>query len=95
MSANNIDLSAGTFFTKTITANTTLTVTNVGSSTVMTSFILELTNGGSRTITWWSGISWANGTVPSLTATGVDVLGFYTSDGGLTWRGLVLGKNMS
>jgi len=94
MAANNIDLSAGGYFTKTISAATTLTVSNVPSSGTGVSFILDLTNGGSSAITWWSGVKWAGGASPTLTASGRDVLGFFTHDGGTTWTGLVLGKDV-
>lgn len=93
MAANAIDLSAGNLFTKTISGATTLTTSNVPASGTLASFILDLTNGGSATITWWSGVKWAGGTAPTLTASGVDVLGFYTHDGGTTWRGMVLSKD--
>lgn len=93
MGANNIDLATGNVFTKTITATTTLTVSNVLASGNANSFILELTNGGAYAITWFSGIKWAGGTVPTLTASGVDILGFYSHDGGTTYRGIVLAKD--
>lgn len=89
MSANDIDLSAGNAFTKTITAATTLTVSNVPTTGTFIAFILDLTNGGAFTVTWWSGIKWESGTVPTLTASGRDSLGFYTYDGGTTWTGLI------
>lgn len=94
MGANNIDLATGNFFTKTISGATTLTVSNVPASGTAASFILDLTNGGSGAITWWGGMKWAGGTAPTLTASGRDVLGFYTHDGGTTWTGLVLGKDV-
>ena len=94
MGANNIDLTAGNYFTKTISGATTLTVSNVPTTGNAASFILDLTNGGSATITWWSGMKWAGGTAPTLTASGRDALGFYTYDGGTTWTGLVLGKDI-
>ena len=93
MAANAIDLSLGTVFTKTITANTTFTVSNVPATGTVASFILELTNGSAFTTTWWSGIKWTSGTAPTLTASGLDILGFYTHDGGTTWRGLVMSKD--
>lgn len=92
--ANNIDLATGNVFTKTISAATTLTVSNVPATGTTASFILDLTNGGSAAITWWSGVKWAGGTIPTLTAAGRDVLGFFTHDGGTTWTGLVLGKDV-
>jgi energy-converting hydrogenase Eha subunit C len=94
MGANDVSLSSGNYFTKTISGATTLTVSNVPSTGTSASFILDLTNGGSATITWWSGMKWASGTAPTLTASGRDVLGFFTHDGGTTWTGLVLGKDV-
>lgn len=93
MGASDIDLSAGNLFTKTISGATTLTVSNIPASGALASFILDLTNGGSATITWWSGVKWAGGTAPTLTAAGRDVLGFYTHDGGTTWTGLLMSKD--
>ena len=95
ISASNIDLSAGNYFTKTISGTTTFTVSNTASSGTVNSFILDLTNGGSATVNWWSGVKWAGGTAPTLTASGRDVLGFFTEDGGTTWNGFVLGKAMA
>lgn len=94
MAANNIDLSAGNLFTKTISGATTLTVSNVPAAGAAATFMLDLTNGGSAAITYWSGVKWAGGTAPTLTAAGRDVLGFYTHDGGTTWTGLVLAKDV-
>lgn len=93
VAASAIDLSAGNLFTRTISDTTTFTVSNVPASGTAVSFILELTNGGSATVNWWSGMKWAGGTAPALTASGVDVLGFYSHDGGTTWRGFLLAKD--
>lgn len=89
-----IDLSLGNLFTKSINSSTTFSVLNCLSSGTSNSFILELVNAGAFTITWFSGIKWAEGTAPTLTASGVDILGFYSYDGGVTWKGLVLGNDM-
>lgn len=91
-SSYNFDLAAGNYFTHTASANN-LTVSNVPASGTVASFIIELTNGGAYTFSFWSGVKWAGGTVPTLTASGVDILGFYTHDGGTTWRGLVLARD--
>ena len=93
MGANDINLATGNLFTKTISGATTLTVSNWLATGNANSFILELTNGGSAVITWFSGIKWASGTAPTLTAAGVDILGFYSHDGGTTVRGIVLAKD--
>ena len=95
MAANNVDLSAGNYFSKTISGATTLTVSNVPTTGTAISFILDLTNGGSATITWFTGVKWASGTAPTLTASGRDVLAFFTHDGGTTWSGFVLGKALA
>jgi hypothetical protein len=94
ISASNIDLSTGNYFSKTISGTTTFTVSNTPASGTVASFILDLTNGGSATITWWSNVKWAGGTAPTLTSSGRDVLGFFTYDAGTTWTGLVLGKDL-
>ena len=95
ISASAIDLAAGNYFTKTISGTTTFTISNAASSGTVNSFILQLTNGGSATVNWFSGVKWAGGTAPTLTASGYDDLGFFTIDGGTTWQGFVLGKAMA
>lgn len=94
MAASNIDVASGNIFSKTISGATTLTVSNIPASGVTCNFILDLINGGSATITWWSGVKWASGLAPILTISGRDVLGFFTHDGGTTWTGLVLGRDL-
>jgi hypothetical protein len=78
----NIDCSAGTYFTKTITGNTTLTVSNVPSDRTY-AFTLRLTFiGGS--VTWWSGVTWAGYNIPMLTTNTIAM--FVTDNGGTIWR---------
>lgn len=90
MAANNIDVATGNLFTKTISGTTTLTVSNVPSAGTVATFILKLTNGGSATVNWFSGVKWPGGTAPTLTASGRDTLYFETDDGGTTWDGSFL-----
>jgi len=93
LAANNIDLSLGNVFTKTVSGATTFTVSNLPAAGTVASLILELTNGGSATVTWPANSKWAGGTVPTLTAAGKDCLGMYTHDGStLNW--FVLGKDV-
>lgn len=89
-----IDLATGNYFYKTISADTTFTVSNVPASDIAQCFILELTNGGSKTITWFAGLEFPGGTAPTLTAAGRDVLAFFTRDGGTEWSGFVVGKDV-
>ena len=93
LSGTSIDLSAGSLFTKTISGATTLSLINVPGAGVA-SFMLDITNAGSAAITWWTNLKWPGGTAPTLTMSGRDLLGFVTHDGGSTWSGLVLGKDI-
>lgn len=93
MPANNIDLSTGNVFTKTISGATTLTVSNIPASGTLTAFILELTNPASN-VTFWATIKWAGGTAPTPTTTGRDVFGFWTHDNGTTWNGVMIAKDI-
>lgn len=94
LAAGAIDVAAASHFNKVVAANTSFTLSNVPAAGTIASFILDLTNGGAFTVTWWNNIKWAGGTAPTLTAAGRDVLGFYTNDGGATWTGMLLAKDV-
>ena len=97
LTGTEIDLAAGNVFSKTISANTAFTVTNVPSTGTVACFILDLTNGGSKTVSWSTGftaVKYAGGSAPTLTASGRDLLGFITHDGGSIWNCLLLGKDV-
>ena len=94
IAALDINISLGNYFTKTISALSTLTVSNVPATGTVASIILDLTNGGAFAITWWANMKWAAGNAPALTASGRDILGFFTHDAGTTWNGLVLAKDI-
>ena len=92
--AGTLDLNEGNLFIKNITENITFSLSNINAQpSIVQSFILELSNGGNHIITWWNNIKWDNGVMPELTKNGVDILGFYTSDNGNTWRGVLLSKD--
>ena len=93
VAASTIDCSLASVFSRTVSGAVSLLVSNAAAAGNVSSFILELTNGGSATVTWWAGIKWAGGSVPALTAAGTDILGFYTRDGGATWRGTMMSKD--
>jgi hypothetical protein len=88
LSALNIDCSLGTYFTKTISADSTFTVSNVPAASSY-AFTLELTHQ-SGTITWFPGVVWPNATAPTLTTGKVHLFIFLTDDGGTTWRAAAL-----
>ena len=94
--ATTIDLTLGNMITSTATGAVQWTVTGLqGTSNYGSIFILELTNGGAGTQQWMSGIKWPSGTAPTLQASGVDVLAFFTDDNGTTWRGVLNMSNSS
>jgi hypothetical protein len=89
----DMDLDAGNFFYGTVTGAVTLTFSNVPADGVF--IVLELTDGGSETLTWPASVEWPGGTQPTLTVGGVDLLTFYTRDGGTTWRGALAMRDLS
>lgn len=93
LTGGDIQTSLGSVFIKTITEDTTLSLTtnyNIGETN---SFILELTNGGNYTINWWSDVKWDGGVAPELTNNGKDILGFYSYDSPRVTIGVVLSKD--
>jgi hypothetical protein len=93
LTGDTIQTSLGSVFIKTITKNTTLSLTtnyNIGETN---SFILELTNGGNYAINWWNNIKWNGGVAPVLTNNGKDILGFYSYDSPRVTIGVVLSKD--
>jgi hypothetical protein len=83
-----LDLSLGNVHTATAaTGGTTWAFTNPDGSGYASSFTLVLTNGGSQTQTWPGSVKWPGGSAPTFTTSGVDILTFFTTDGGTTWRG--------
>ena len=87
-----IDLTLGNSVTATVdTSANTFTFTNPTASDELCGFTLGLTNGGSQTVNWPSTVDWAGGTAPTLTASGVDWLVFWTVDGGTIWNGKLVG----
>ncbi|QTH80205.1 hypothetical protein PA10_00005 [Pseudomonas phage pPa_SNUABM_DT01] len=89
-----IDVRLANHYKKTITGATTLSVSNVPESGRVVSFTLHLVNGGSAAVNYWPNISWSEGTKPTLKAAGRDVLAFTSYDGGATWDGYHIGRDM-
>lgn len=93
ISASDIDCSKGNYFYKTVSGNTTFTVSNIPSSNVsgslVYSFTLEIayTSGN---ITWFPNISWVNSSTPTLATTKTSLLMFVTRDSGANWYGSYL-----
>lgn len=85
MAANDVDLSKGTYFTKTISSPTTLTFSNPPASGVAIAFALEIIGNGSA-ITWPASVKWHEATAPTATAT-KELYTFITTNGGTTYYG--------
>jgi hypothetical protein len=81
------NLSLGQHFTATIdTGSSVISVSNAVASDEYMAWVISLTNGGSQTITW-TAVDWEGGEAPDLTSSGLDLLGFFTYDGGTTIHG--------
>ena len=88
----DIDLELGNSVTATVdTSANTFTFSNPVASDELCGFTLGLTNGGSQTVNWPGAVDWAGGSAPTLTASGVDWLVFWTADGGTIWNGGLVG----
>jgi hypothetical protein len=88
VAALDIDCSAGNYFTKTISADSTFTFSNAPASRSY-AFTLELTQT-SGNVTWPASVAWPKNTPPTLTAGNTHIFVFVTDDGGTRWRGAAL-----
>lgn len=70
-----INLATHTIHTITLAATTTFAFSNAPSSGESQVVYLRITNGGSTTVTWPASTKYAGGTPPTLTLSGVDLLG--------------------
>ena len=91
-----IDLASANNFSRTVSGGGTvaITFTNAPAGRAF-GFTLALTNGGSATIQWPASVRYSDNIAPILTSSGIDVLSFYTFDGGSTYYGFLVGRNLS
>jgi len=89
VSALDIDLGDGNYFTKTISGNSTFTFSNPPTSDVVYAFTLELTHT-SGTVTWPASVKFPADTAPTLTTGKTHLFIFVTDDGGTRYRGAAL-----
>ena len=97
--AATINCRDGNVFTHVLTENTTFTFSNPPASGRAFAFTLKLVQDAGAsgyTVTWPASVDYAGATAPTLTAdaNAVDVLVFYTHDGGTNWYGFVAGQAM-
>lgn len=89
--AVNIAMNVGNLISFTVGGALTPTFTNPPASGAVTAYILEVTNGGSAAITWPAAITWVSGSAPTLRASGLNLVGLITRNGGTTYYGTLLG----
>ena len=85
-SSNTVNVALANYFISTPAGASTWVFTGVPVSRD-SSFVLQLTNGGTYTTTWPASVKWPANTAPTLTSSGVDLLIFSTANTGTTWRG--------
>lgn len=85
VSALDIDCSTGNYFTKSISADSTFTFSNIPSSRAF-AFTVEIDVSGDRTISWPSSVSFPSATAPTLTSGKTHLFFFVTNDGGTSFR---------
>jgi len=79
------DLTVANDFTATLDQASTFTFSNPVASGSTSYLSITITNGGAFVITWPLSVDWPSGTAPTLTAAGVDILTFKTTNGGTIW----------
>jgi hypothetical protein len=84
--SNTINVALANYFISTPAGASTWVFTGVPVSRD-SSFVLQITNGGTYTTTWPASVKWPANTAPTLTSSGVDLLIFSTANTGTTWRG--------
>jgi hypothetical protein len=94
-SATDFDPDAGLMVHWTFGAAATAEVGFTACKTLGVELTMEITNGGQGTLTWGVEVDWAGGVAPTLTAAGVDLLKFYTRDGGASWIGWTVALDIS
>lgn len=94
-----INLENGNVFNLTLTGNCTFTFSNPPASGKAGSFtlILKQDGTGGRSVTYPASVRWAYGVTPEISedANAVDILTFFTTDGGTNWYGFLSGGDFS
>lgn len=90
-----IDFSLGNVATAVIAAGGSFTLTNPPASGVYGKIKLILTNGGLGTSIFPATVKWADGTEPTFTSSGIDIITLETIDAGANWYAVLDGANFS
>ena len=91
----DLDLSSASLFTKSISANTTFTFSNLPvADEDGVAFAVRLTISGSAVPSWPASVKWPGGTKPPL-PNGTHLIGFLSFDDGTTWDAILGGVGFS
>jgi len=91
--ATTVNWQNGEYQQVSLTANATIAVSNWPATGNFAKLVLDITNAGSFNVTSWpAGTIWAGGTVPTITASGRDLIMLVTANGGTTILGNVVGQ---
>lgn len=90
-----LDIGTNGNFVITFNGDPTFSFTNVPSINAFSAFLIKVTNLGARTPTWPASVKWDQGSQPTWTSSGVDVIAFLTVDTGTTWYGKRVLRNPS
>lgn len=93
LEGGEIDLTKGNYFTLSASGPVELSLVGAPDSGSISVFVLDVRSTGSTSIDLWGGVVWADGSSPSLTKDGRDVLGFIVSSGGVSSVGVVISKD--
>jgi hypothetical protein len=83
-----INCSAGSYFTKTISSNTTFTFISPPAAGTLGEFTFALTHNSGAVPTWPTGVVWEGGVTPTYTSNRTSIYVFRTVDGGTRWYGV-------
>lgn len=92
--AQSLDLTAGQYFTLTVSGALALSIVNAPAGAFAYGVILRITNGGASVVTWPASVKWPSGSAPVLTAAGIDIVVLLTDDDGVTFRGILVAKDV-
>ena len=92
-SDGTLDVSLSNYFICNCNTAMSYTFLNVPTDADVISLVLELHDAGSHAQTFPANVYWGGGVAPAFTSGASDLVGFITTDGGGSWRGMGLNFN--
>lgn len=94
MASGEMNLANGNHYNVILSNNLALTPINPAPAGRVNVIVLQVITLGAFSPVWWPGIKWAGGVAPVATANGRDTFSFSSVDGGVTWDGYAVGKDI-